>query len=205
MVAQEIVYFKRINNKTVHTISNFHDTEQTMILRRQRDGSRLECHCPTAVKDYNSYIGRVDKAVMLCSIYGVGHKSKKWWHRIFFGLVSRTLCNAYVVYKKLIESSIRSLEFHHSISQSLITLNVGRPLPTSSHGSVKKRRKVSCSVPDLIRLQNIGAHYVIYTSERGRCEACSERSIHLRPHSKSCMCNVFLCCNEFHKLFQRIP
>ena len=123
MVAQEIVYFKWINNKPVHTISNFYDTEQTMILRRQRYGSRLECLCPTAMKDYNSYIGRVYKANILCSIYGIGHKSKKWWHRIFFGLVSCTLCNAYIVYKKLIEPSIRSLEFHHSIAQSLITLS----------------------------------------------------------------------------------
>ena len=76
--AQEIVYFKWINSKPVYIISHFHDTEQTMILRRERDGSRLECLCPTAVQDYSSCIGRVDKADMLCSIYGVGHKSKKW-------------------------------------------------------------------------------------------------------------------------------
>ena len=100
----------------MHIISNFHDAEQTMILRRQRDGSQLEFPCPTAVKDYNSYMGGIDKDNMLCSIYGAGRKSKKWWHRIFFGLVSHTLCNAYVVYKKLTEPSIRSLEFHRSIA-----------------------------------------------------------------------------------------
>ena len=169
--AQEIVYFKWMDNKPVHIISNFHDTEQTLILRRQRDGSQLEFPCPTAVKDYNSYMGGVDKADMLCSIYGVGRKSKKWWHRIFFGLVSLTLCNAYVVYKKLIEPSIRSLEFHCSIPQSLITLSkhpkIVRPLSTPSHGSAKKHRKVSYSVPDSIKLQTIGAHYVIYKSGRG--------------------------------------
>ena len=114
--AQEIVYFTWRDNKPVHIISNFHDAEQTMILRRQRDGSQLEFPCPTAVKDYNSYMGGIDKDNMLCSIYGAGRKSKKWWHRIFFGLVSHTLCNAYVVYKKLIEPSIRSLEFHRSIA-----------------------------------------------------------------------------------------
>ena len=152
------------------------------------------------MKDYNSYIGGVDKADMLCSIYGVGRKSKRWWHRIFFGLVSCTLCNAYVVYKKLIEPSIRSLEFHRSIAQYLITLNkqpkVGQPLSTPSHGSAKKHRKVSYGVPDSIRLQNIGVHYVIYKKERGRCELCSKRSTRSRPHSKCYMCNVVLCCNE---------
>ena len=39
-----------------------------------------------------------------------------WWHHIFFGLVFRTLCNADVVYEKLIEPSVRfkfpQFEFH---------------------------------------------------------------------------------------------
>ena len=53
--------------------------EQTMILKRQRDGSRLEFPCPTAVKDYNSYMGGVHKADKLCSIYDekIKEKSKK--------------------------------------------------------------------------------------------------------------------------------
>ena len=113
--ASEIMYFKWMGNKPVHIISNFHDTEQTMILMRQRDG--LQFPCPKDVKDYNSYMEGVDKA-MIFSIYGVGRKSNKRWRHIFFGLISRTLCNAYVVYKKLIEPSIRSLEFHCSTAQS---------------------------------------------------------------------------------------
>ena len=126
-------------------------------------------------------------------------------------LVSGTLYNTYVVYKKLIEPSIRSLEFHRSIPQSLITLSkhpkIVRPLSTPSHGSAKKHRKVSYGVPDSIKLQTIGAHYVIYKSGRGWCEVCSERRIQSRPHNKCYMRNVFLSCNkkkncfeEFHNL-----
>ena len=177
-----------------------------MIQRRQRDGSRLKFPYRTVVTDYNFYMGAVDKADMLCSIYGVACKSKKWWRRIFFGLVSRTLCNAYVVYKKLIESSIRSLQFPRSIVQSLITLikhpKVGRPLAAPSLGLAKKHRKVSCSVPDSIRLQNIGAHHVIYRSERGQCEVCPKRSIQSISHSTCYMCNGLVCCNEKKNCFQ---
>ena len=61
---QEIVYFKWMGNKPVHTISNFHNNEHTMILRRQRDSPQLEFPCPTAVKNYNSYMGGVDKSDM---------------------------------------------------------------------------------------------------------------------------------------------
>ena len=204
--SQEIVYFKWKDNKPVHIISNFHKTEKTKLLRRQRDGSRVEFPCPTAVKDYNAYMGGVDKADMLCSIYGLSRKSKKWWHRILFGALGRTLCNAYVVYKKHIDPSMNSLEFHCSIAQSLITLSkppkVGQPLSTPSHGSATKRRKVSYSVPDSIRLQNIGVHCVTFVSERGRCEVCSKKRIQSRPHSKCYMCNVFLCCNEKKNCFR---
>ena len=65
-------------------------------MRKQRNNSRLEFPCPAAVKGYNSYVGGVDQADILCSIYDV--------------------CCIY-------------------------------------QGSAKKHRKVSYSVPDLIKLQ----------------------------------------------------
>ncbi len=46
-------------------------------------------------------MGAVDKADMLCALYGVDKKSKKCLHRIFFGLVDRALCNAAIVYGKI--------------------------------------------------------------------------------------------------------
>ena len=135
-----------------------------------------------------------------------------WWHHIFFGLVFRTQCNADVVYEKLIEPSVRfkfpQFEFHHSITQSFVTLSkqpkVGRPLSKPSQVLVKKHRKVSYSLPNSIRLQNIGVHYVIYKSERGRCGLCSKRNIHSIPHSKCCVSNVFLCCNENKNFFKEL-
>ena len=48
--------------------------EHTAILRKQRGSSLLEFPCPTAAKGYNSYMGGVDKADMLSSVYGVGLK-----------------------------------------------------------------------------------------------------------------------------------
>ena len=100
---------------------------------------------------------------------------------------------------------MRSLKFHRSIAKSLITLSkqakVGRPLSTleQSHGSSKKCREVSYSVPDSIKLQNIGLHYAIYKSEGGQSKVFSKRSIQSRTHSKCYMFNVFLCCNEKKK------
>ena len=104
---------------------------------------------------------------------------------------------------------MRSLKFHRSIAQSLITLSkqakVGRPLSTleQSHGFNKKRRKVSYRVPDSIKLQNVGLHYAIYKSEGGRSKVFSKRSIQSRTHSKRYMFNVFLCWNEKKKCLKK--
>uniref|UniRef100_A0A1B6DE87 PiggyBac transposable element-derived protein domain-containing protein n=1 Tax=Clastoptera arizonana TaxID=38151 RepID=A0A1B6DE87_9HEMI len=40
--------------------------------------------CPKVVKDYNSFMGGVDKADHLRSLYPVDSKSRKWWHRLFW-------------------------------------------------------------------------------------------------------------------------
>lgn len=198
--------YKWKDNKTVHLISNFHGTERVTINRTQKDGSKLEIGCPKAVKDYNKYMGGVDKADMLCAIYGVGRKSKKWWHRIFFGLLDRTVVNAAIAFEKIEKKGLSLLDFRRSVAQTLITLSRsarGRHSATTSPGVVQKRRKNNYSVDDGIRLQNLGCHWVQYPGRgaRGRCEVCSKKDIESRPKSKCGTCNVFLCCNEKKNCF----
>ena len=36
-----------------------------------------------------------------CAVNGRNRKSTKWWHRIFFGLLDRTLANSFIVYKRI--------------------------------------------------------------------------------------------------------
>ena len=145
----DIVVYKWHNNRPVHVISNFHCTDATTIKRKNKDGIEITIASPSAVKDYNSYVGGVDKANTLISHYGTSRKSKKWWHHIFFGVIDRALCNAYVAYQKVIAEDIRSFNFRRSVAQLLITLGdplkVGRPL--SKPLSATKRRKSNYSAP----------------------------------------------------------
>ena len=87
--------------------------------------------CLVAVIDYNKYMGRVDKAGMLCAIQGLCSKSKKWWHRIFFGIMDQTVVNAQIVYSKLEGKPLSVLEYRRAVTQALITREtppkVGRP------------------------------------------------------------------------------
>ena len=58
-------FFKWMDNRSVHLFSNFHGTESSEVRRKQRDGSQLDVKVPNIVKDYNSFMGGVDKADML--------------------------------------------------------------------------------------------------------------------------------------------
>ena len=200
-----LTLFKWQDNKAVYVLSNFHGTDISSVKRTQKDGSKDEFSCPVAVVDYNKYMGGVDKADMLCADQGLSRKSKKWWHRIFFGIIDRTVVNAQIVFSKLEGKSVSVLEYRRAVTQAFITRatppKVGRPRSTPSPQVPTKRRKSGYSVSKDIRLQNLGAHWVTYEKKRGRCEICQKKQIESRPHSKCTMCKVHLCCNEHKNCF----
>ena len=192
---QDITFFKWMDNKAVHVISNFHGTEATGIKRKQKDGTKKDFSCPMAVKEYN--MGGVDKTDMLCAVYGIGRKFKKSWHRIFFGLIDHTLVNASIAYNIMENESMSLLDFRRSVAKSLIAFcrrpKAGRSLQGSSPPVATKRRRIEHSVSRRMRLQNRGAHWPTYSKSRGRCEVCAKKGIESRPHCKCSMCGIFLC------------
>lgn len=48
-------------------------------------------------------MGGVDHADRLRALYDIDRKSRKWWHRLFFGLIDIMFVNSYVVYCTLFE------------------------------------------------------------------------------------------------------
>ena len=73
-----ITAYKWMDSKAVHLISNYHGIEIATVQRREKDGSKKVITCPKVVKDYNDYMGGVDKHDMLRQMYGINRKSKKW-------------------------------------------------------------------------------------------------------------------------------
>ena len=67
----DIVIYKWKDNKPVHIISNFHDTESSNVQRKNKDGSVQSTPSPEAVSDYNIYMGGVHKDGIFCSLYGI--------------------------------------------------------------------------------------------------------------------------------------
>ena len=124
------------------------------------------------------------------------------------GLIDRSICNAFVVHKKLKDKNCTLLNFRRSVSQSLITLGkppkVGRPLSTPSNQlTVSKRRKSNYSTPSSIRTENVGIHWVVHDPKRGRCEVCSKKKVESRPFLKCSACNVYLCIDKKRNCFSK--
>ena len=118
---QLISFFKWKDNRCVHMLSNFHGNETCTLRRREKDGNEKDVSAPKILKDYNEFMGGVDKADMFRAIYDRNKRSKKWWHRIFFALLEVALVNLFVIYQKLYEK-FSLLQFKRQVSQGLITM-----------------------------------------------------------------------------------
>lgn len=210
-IANGVGVFKWKDTKGVLLASNYHGSETTSVKRRAKDGSKLDVACPEVVKDYNSYMGGVDHADRLRMAYGVSRRSKKWWQRLFWGMLDIAFVNSYIVHAAVMEEKMTLLEFRKSVAQGLMTNKV---LPSTKKNLLGKRSSQSCSpttahkrrgrvesvCPDM-RLGNRGVHWPKFVKERGRCEMCSLKGIQSRPHSQCSHCKCFLCCNDSKNCF----
>lgn len=198
--------FKWKDTKAVHLASNYHGSEMTVVGRRGKDGRKSNVTCPQIVKDCNEFMGGVDHADRLRVTYGVNRRSKKWWHRLFWGLMDIAFVNSYVIYASVMEEKLTLLDFRESVAQGLMSSKVlpagKRYSDSSSAGQAHKRRgRVESVCPD-VRLGNRGVHWPKFVKQRGRCEMCSIKGIQSRPHSLcSHYCKCFLCCNENKNCF----
>lgn len=135
-----ISYFKWKDNRIVSIASNFHGTGATKVKRKQRDGKSIEIDAPQVIKDYNESMGGVDLHDQMRQCYGLDRRSKKWWHRIFWGCIEITFINSYVIAKKVLDEAPKNiLDFRKDLTRSLCYLS---PYRTST-----KRKSVATVGP----------------------------------------------------------
>lgn len=105
-------------------------------------------------KNYNSYMGCVDKADMLKSYYEINRKSKKWWHRIFWHFVDVALVNSFIYSQLFPEAKIKLKDFRLSVVDFLMKLpkraKRGRP---SSKSPLYPHKRVN--VTDSMRMKTL--------------------------------------------------
>lgn len=72
------------DTKDVLVVSNCHTNDLTTVLRTSKTGQRNTVSCPEAIAFYNKFMGGVDHAGQMVTLYDFDRKTNKWWRRVFF-------------------------------------------------------------------------------------------------------------------------
>lgn len=196
-----ITAYKWKDNRVVYLASNFHGSEESTVSRTEHDGSKKNIKCPLVIKDYNTFMGGVDKADQLRALYNIDRKSKKQWHRLFWGITDIVFINSFVINNELNNTKLSVKLYRRAVAQGLIVLNKSGLKKSSdvfpSTSKLQPRRgKQLFSTPTDVRLGNLGARWIEFSKNRGRCEVCSKNQKESKPYTKCTTCKVFLCMNE---------
>ncbi len=97
-----IVLVRWNDNKPVHLISSYIGSQPVQKISRwiKEQCMRSMVNCPKIVTIYNKNMGGVDLADMLASLYRIDRKSKKYYTRIVYYLLSVCVNNAWILHKK---------------------------------------------------------------------------------------------------------
>ena len=182
------------DNRRVLTISNFLDKDPVSNCKRydRKKKEDVSVPRPACIELYNKFMGGVDKADMLLSLYRTKHRSKKWYHRIAFHLISLAAVNAFVMYRE-IGGSGSLVDFLVDICRCLLvseshdsadSSNDEATVPISQQRSLRANQ-----VPDGIRYDKCN-HWPLQCEKPQRCkwEGCARRTRFLCTK-----CQVYLC------------
>lgn len=89
-----------MDKRIVTMLTTIHDDSTIVKRRRTRlSATGLEDIVkPTAIAEYNTYMGGVDKSDQLLTYYTFHHRTTKWWKRAVFHLINVAYVNAYIIY-----------------------------------------------------------------------------------------------------------
>ena len=79
--------------------SNCQPMETGLVLRRRKDGSRMEVPCPTAIISYNQHMGGVDRGDQVRGYYSCRTRCRKFYKYIFYFLLDVSITNAFILQK----------------------------------------------------------------------------------------------------------
>lgn len=189
---------KWMDSKPVYLITNyFSPKDTTIVMRKNKDGTRQKVSCPRVVAEYNRIMGGVDRFDQLHERYSVGRRSTKWWHRILYYLIDMAIVNAFI---------LRNVSRRIKTDQLSFRINLARQL-ISGFTSKKRRNKPVVflankgAVPDEVRLTGVGSHMPNQLATYRRCRLCSTKVAEKRTRFICSGCQVPLCIQPCFKKF----
>ena len=173
-----------VEKKAELVICTWYDNRANRFDRRNR--KMIQVLRPASVDVYNPFMGGVDKAGMLLSLYRSKMRSRKWYHRIVVHLVSLALINSFSVYRQM-GGTGSLLDFQLDVCRCL--LKADPPIDTDEDvaNPVSQSRYLSANqVPVPVRHDRVN-HWPIKCEKVNRCKqsGCTKRTRFL--------CQVYLC------------
>lgn len=189
------------DNKIVCLLSTYNNPKDVNFIERKlKDGSKVTIACPEVVRHYNNTMGGVDRFDQLRERYLIGRRSIKWWHRLFYFFVDLAIINSYVLYQTQRQKTDQ-LTFRLRLARQLINGYSSRKKRGSVPTFFPAKRGVS-SVPDVVRLVDVGKHVPKDSVTRKRCRFCSTNTKEKRTKVVCSACGVPLCAtpcfSKFH-------
>ena len=119
------------DRRDVHALSSIHNRSVQMVMKRPKGGcEKVPIPCPTAVYDYNQFMGGVDLVDQNLSYYSLTlRRTIKWWKKVFWRLIDISIINSWIIFHvNHPNSNIKSqrefrLELVTSLVQPLLNLN----------------------------------------------------------------------------------
>ncbi|KAM9316151.1 piggyBac transposable element-derived protein 4-like [Gastrophryne carolinensis] len=98
----ELLAVKYMDKKNVIMLTSIHD-ESVMNVRQR--GPRAPSQKPRCIKDYNKFMGGVDKTDQILTYYNATRKSRAWYKKVAIHLVQMATYNSFVVFKAAVPGS----------------------------------------------------------------------------------------------------
>ena len=196
----QVVVCAWLDSKRVLTASNFIGKDPMGECQRydRKEKRRIAVPRPAIVETYNKFMGGVDKADMLLSLYRTKCRSRKWYIRIFNHLLNLCVVNGWCIYREMGGEGCMK-EFLVDIARSLMA---GVEQVDDEEPPAKRpvRSLKGSDVPMSIRHDKYN-HWPHQLEGQGRCKihGCNRRTRFMCTKCELYLCVVGSdCFSEFH-------
>lgn len=177
------------DSKEVLILTNCHRPDVTQVKRKQKNGEKVTTNCPTAIADYNRFMGGVDLSDQKICLYDFDRRSTKWWKKVFYKLLMTAVVNAHILFQEVKHRKMPLLQYIVPLAESMI-----------AHGkenATVKRKKTGRPSSATKLMLNVGDHLPLEGPTRRRCVRCSKQNKETRTKTVCAMCKIALCKNCF--------
>ena len=161
-----ISWFDKKCVNVLTTVGNCTTMNKRVRCRHGENGHRKVIK-PNSIDDYNKFMGGTDLADQLFQYYNQGHRSVKWWKRVFFHLLEVCMVNAHIVYASIPDNvKLTSLKFRQAVIRGLLE---GWDRDQTRRGRRSTRKNLPARLTDRGHFPGRAAGYP-------DCIVCSDRS-----------------------------